>query len=134
MITYMLDYLALERLSYQSNNTDIKQSFVNSPTLTSIQTPVVQNHTGLWELDKEHRFFMDDIYYGVCIAKWIAEKLCITVKTIDEILYWAEIIRKENIIDHTTNSLLLDSFDLSEKFKSGLPCYYGLNSIDDIID
>ncbi|UTC80296.1 NAD/NADP octopine/nopaline dehydrogenase family protein [Treponema sp. OMZ 798] len=132
--TYMLDYLTLERLSYQSNNTDIKQSFVNSPTLTTIQTPVIQNHNGLWELDKEHRFFMDDIYYGVCIAKWIAEKLCITVKTIDEILYWAEIIRNEHIIDHKTNSLLSDRFDLSEKFKSGLPCYYGLNSIGDIID
>ena len=42
---HMLDYLALERFSYQSHNTDVKESFVNSQTLVSIATPVVQNES-----------------------------------------------------------------------------------------
>ncbi len=38
---YMLDYLALERFSYQSANTDIRESFVSSKTLSAIKPPVV---------------------------------------------------------------------------------------------
>ena len=131
--TYMLDYLALERLSYQSGNIDIKESFTNSATLTAIKTPVIQNQDGLWEIDKDHRFFMDDIYYGICIAKWIAEHLNIEVTTIDRILHWAQKIRKEEIIDEN-NKLVMNSEDLTPLFKAGLPCYYGFQTIDDITD
>ena len=130
---HMLDYLALERFSYQSENTDIKESFTTSQTLVSIQTPTIQNADGLWEVDTNHRFFLDDIYYGNCIAKWIAEQLNIEVPTIDAIIKWAQDIRDEKIIDEN-NSLLIDSKDLSAPLKSGLPCYYGYKTIEDIID
>lgn len=87
----------------------------------------------MWEIDRNHRFFMDDIYYGNCIAKWIAEKLDISVPTIDAILHWAQKVRKEVIID-ADNHLVLDSKDLSQSFKTGIPCVYGFNTIDDIVD
>lgn len=130
---YMLDYLALERLSYASENTDVKESFVNSRTLVVIKTPVVQNQEGTWEIPKEHRFFTDDIYYGLCIVKWIAEKLNLEVPTITQILQWAEIIQGEKLLDDT-GQLLLDHSDLSREFKTGIPCFYGFNSIKDIVD
>jgi hypothetical protein len=130
---YMLDYLALERFSYQSQNTDVKESFVTSQTLVSIQTPVVQNSEGLWEVDRNHRFFLDDIYYGNCIAKWMAEKLDIETPTIDEILHWAQLVRGERIIDDK-NRLILDSPDLTSPLKCGIPSVYGFNSIEDCID
>lgn len=130
---HMLDYLALERFSYQSHNTDVKESFVTSQTLVSIATPVVQNTQGLWEIDRNHRFFLDDIYYGNCIAKWMAEQLSIEVPTIDAILKWAQSVRHEEIIDGE-NHLKLDSPDLSAPLKSGIPCYYGYKTIDDIVD
>ena len=38
----MLDYLGLERLSYRSENTDIRESFVTSKTLGAIKPPVKQ--------------------------------------------------------------------------------------------
>lgn len=129
----MLDYLALERFSYQSQNTDIRESFVNSQTLVSIGTPVVQNAQGLWEIDRSHRFFLDDIYYGNCIAKWMAEQLRIEVPTIDAILHWAQGVRNEQIIDDD-NHLVLSSPDLSAPLKSGIPCYYGYHTIDEIVD
>ena len=131
--TYMLDYLALERFSYQSQNTDIKESFVNSKTLTAIASPAVLCDDGLWRIDKNHRFFMDDIYYGNCIAKWIAEQLNVETPTIDEILYWAQNVRNERIIDHT-NRLLVDGQDLMGRFKAGLPCYYGIEEIEELLD
>ena len=130
---HMLDYLALERFSNQSHNTDIKESFVTSQTLVSIATPVVQNEDGLWEIDRNHRFFLDDIYYGNCIAKWMAEQLGVETPTIDDILHWTQVIRKEQIIDEN-NRLILDDADLNTPLKSGIPCYYGYNTIDDIID
>ena len=39
---YMLDYLSLERLSYNSANQNIKESFVSSQTLGTIKTPVIK--------------------------------------------------------------------------------------------
>lgn len=130
---HMLDYLALERFSYQSSNTDIKESFVTSQTLVSIGTPVVQNKDGLWEVDKNHRFFLDDIYYGNCIAKWMAEQLGIDTPTIDKILHWAQFMRNENIINNK-NELVLDSPDLNKPLKCGIPTVYGFTSIEDCID
>ena len=130
---YMLDYLALERFSYQSHNTDVKESFVTSQTLVSIGTPVVQNAEGLWEVDRNHRFFLDDIYYGNCIAKWMAEQLNIETPTIDEILHWAQLVRGEKIIDDN-NRLILDSLDLTKPLKCGIPSVYGFKSIENCID
>ncbi len=129
----MLDYLALERLSYASGNTDIIESFVNSKTLVAIPTPVVRNRDGRWEIDQSHRFFMDDIYYGLCIAKWMAEKLDIRVDTITDILRWAQETRGERIVDEA-GRLITDSPDLTGDFKAGIPSFYGYGSIDDIVD
>ena len=130
---HMLDYLALERFSYQSQNTDVKESFVTSQTLASIATPTIQNADGLWEIDRNHRFFLDDIYYGNCVAKWMAEKMSIDTPTIDGILHWAQTIRRENIIDDN-NRLILDSKDLNTPLKSGIPCYYGFKTIEECVD
>lgn len=130
---HMLDYLALERFSYQSQNTDVKESFVNSQTLVSIGTPVVKNADGEWEVDRDHRFFLDDIYYGNCIAKWMAEQMRIETLTIDEILHWAQIVRGEQIIDDN-NHLILDSPDLNNQLKTGIPTVYGFTSIEECVD
>lgn len=129
----MLDYLALERFSYQSQNTDIRESFVNSQTLVSIGTPVVQNQDGNWEVDRNHRFFLDDIYYGNMIAKWMAQILNIETPTIDEILRWAQQVRNERFIDDN-NRLMLDSPDLAASLKCGVPSVYGFKTINDCID
>ena len=111
----------------------MKEAFINSQTLVSIKTPIVQNSEGRWEVDRDHRFFLDDIYYGNCIAKWMAEQLDIDTPTIDEILRWAQDVRHEQIIDED-NHLVLTSPDLSKPFKTGIPSVYGFNSIVDCID
>ena len=129
---YMLDYLGLERLSYQSENTDIRESFTTSLTLGAIKPPTIQLESGEWIIDKDHRFFTDDIHYGLCIAKWIADQLALDVPTIDSIIDWAQQLRNEKIIKG--NRLLLNSESLTSEFMSGIPPVYGLNSIDDILD
>ena len=95
---YMLNYLDLEHYTYHSKSTDIVDSFVNSPTLQAIGTPVVADDNGEFELDKNCRFFMDDIYYGIVIAKWVAQLLEVEVPMVDKILCWAQELRYERII------------------------------------
>ncbi|MCU4176209.1 NAD/NADP octopine/nopaline dehydrogenase family protein [Carboxylicivirga sp. N1Y90] len=130
--TYMLDYLSLERVTYESENTDIRVSFTTSETLGAIKPPTVQLENGAWVIDKDHRFFTDDIHYGLCIAKWMADQLNLEVPTIDSIITWAQELRNERIIDGDT--LILDSESLTKEFMSGIPPLYGYQSIDDILD
>lgn len=105
---YMLDYLSLEVFSYNSTNKNIKSSFTNSKTLRLIETPVVRNNKNRLELNKNHRFFTDDIFYGLCIAKWFAEQLSIDVPMIEEILEWAQkileisLVKSGKLIDNCT--------------------------------
>lgn len=129
---HMLDYLTLEYFSHKYWSIDIKDSILSSQTLHSITTPVIQNEEGTFEIDKNHRFFLDDIYYGNCIAKWMAEKLGIHTPTLDDILRWAQSVRGEKIIDES-NHLILTSPDLQDSFKTGIPVVYGFSSIDDCI-
>ncbi len=130
--TYMLDYLALERLSYQSENTDVRESFTTSQTLGAIKPPTVQQDSGEWVLDKDHRFFTDDIRYGLCIAKWMADQLGLEVPAIDKITTWVQDLRHEKII--VDGKLLLDDDSQAPEFLSGVPPVYGIDSIDGILD
>ncbi len=129
---YMLDYINLERLTYQSENTDIRESFTTSHTLGAIKPPTIQLESGEWVIDKDHRFFTDDIHYGLCIAKWLADQLELEVPTIDNIISWAQELRGENIIEG--NKLLLDSESLTKEFVSGIPPVYGITNVDQIIN
>jgi len=86
---YMLNYLDLERFSYNSSNENIKESFVNSKTLGQIETPVMKEGDS-FILDKNSRFFTDDIFYGIAIAKWLATKYNLEVPMIDELLEWSQ--------------------------------------------
>lgn len=128
----MLNYLALERLSYQSENSDIRESFATSATLGAIKPPTLQQEDGSWAIDTNHRFFTDDIGYGLCITKWMADQLGLTVPTIDRIIDWVQVLRNEKLIEG--DKLLLDSEDITTKFKSGIPPVYGMQTIDDVVD
>ncbi|MBF6617144.1 MAG: NAD/NADP octopine/nopaline dehydrogenase family protein [Candidimonas sp.] len=113
---YMLDYLTLERFSYDSDNTDVKESFQNSKTLSKIKPPVIRNGKE-FSIDTAHRFFTDDIEYGLCIAKWFATQLNIDTPFIDEIIHWS-----------TSTSASITSLS------GGLPANYGLFKLDEAID
>jgi hypothetical protein len=128
---YMLDYLGLERLSYKSVNTDIRESMVTSQTLGAIKPPTVQIDSGEWVIDTNHRFFTDDITYGVCIAKWMAEQLNLDVPMIDSLIEWAQEIRHEKYFEG--GKLLVDSESLTGEFKSGIPPVYGIHDIEGIL-
>ena len=130
---FMLDYLALERFSYASSNADILSTFVNSKTLREIRTPVVQLPNGKWGFDIRHRFFSDDIYYGICIAKWFAQQLDLETPMADEVLHWVEGLRGEKLLDEQKR-LQTASPALAAPFVSGLPEYYGKRDLAALLD
>lgn len=113
---YMLGYLALERFSYDSENTDVKESFQNSKTLSKIKPPIIDNGN-VFAIDTSHRFFTDDIEYGLCIAKWFAIQLNIETPFIDEIIDWS-----------ISTSASITSL------AGGLPENYGLFNLNDTIN
>ncbi len=128
---YMLDYLALERFSYNSANENILDSFKNSVTLRAIGTPTVTDENRMEIFDKNHRFFNDDIFYGLCIAKWFAEQMNLKVNTIDKILIWAQDLLKIQILNND-NTLNIQSLTL-DKFKTGIPVTYNLSSLEECV-
>ncbi len=129
---HMLDYLALERFSYQSDNTDIRESFTTSKTLGAIKPPTRQRADGRWEIDTDHRFFTDDIAYGVCIAKWMAQELGLETPQMDAIIEWVQELRGERFI--ADGRLLVDEDPLAGRFRSGIPPVYGIDTVDGILD
>ncbi len=128
---YMLDYLGLERLSYQSRSTDIRESFTTSETLGAIKPPTKQLADGDWVIDTDHRFFTDDISYGVAIAKWMAQQMEIAVPTIDAIIEWVQELRGEAYI--ADGRLLTDSDSLAGRFRSGIPPVYGIETLEGVV-
>lgn len=129
---YMLDYLGLERLSYQSENTDIRESFTTSKTLGAIKPPTKRLESGEWVIDTDHRFFTDDISYGICIAKWMAERMELEVPTMDAIIEWVQELRGEAYIEN--GKLLTASESLAGEFRSGIPPIYGIETLEGVVD
>ena len=129
---YMLDYLSLDRLVYQTSSIGIKESFTESETLGKIKTPVMPLENGEYMIDKNCRFFTDDIPYGLLIAKWIAEQLGEQVPFIDEIINWDQDLRDEKFLTDDNKVDLVAC--LKDDHTSGIPPSYGVTSVEDILD
>jgi hypothetical protein len=83
--TYMMNYMDLERYVYRKTFGNIYDSFIESSILGNIKTPVIEVG-GEYRLDKNGRFFTDDIFYGLCVMKSIADALSVSTPSLDKIL------------------------------------------------
>ncbi|MDD4532748.1 MAG: NAD/NADP octopine/nopaline dehydrogenase family protein [Bacilli bacterium] len=116
----MLNYLDLEKYSYTFPITSIYDSFINSPTLQNIKTPVIKTPNG-YEISKKSRFFTDDIFYGLCIFKSVAQYLEIETSYLDALLRWAEkttgilILDKDNKLNKNLTSGSIFKYDFDKK-------------------
>ncbi len=128
---WMMGYITQDNLTNLNNNQTIIETFENSSTLGAIKTPVIEVN-GQWILNRKHRFFYDDVFYGLCIAKWFAQKLNIQTPHIDDLLMWAQSYLNEPIIEN--NRLNCDSSMKKNPFKFGLPSIYGYTSLEQVID
>ena len=83
-LTFLLGYLELESFSTGSEVNDIKKSFVESRTLHQIKPPLIKIDNTLF-INTNHRFFKDDIFYGLDIAKFFAKQFSIETPEMDKI-------------------------------------------------
>lgn len=86
-LTFLLGYLELERFSAGSEVEDIKKSFVESKTLHQIKPPLIKIKERYY-INTNHRFFKDDIFYGLDIAKFFANQFSIETPEINKIRHF----------------------------------------------
>lgn len=129
--TYMLDYLALDRQTNLTDSKTVLDTFRNMESLDAIRTPVMKVRDK-WLIDRNNRFFLDDIYYGLCIAKSLAERLDIHVMHIDGLLYWTQQLLGQRIIED--DRLVIWDEMREDRFKYGVPEAYGYATLVEIMD
>ncbi len=128
---WMMDYITQDNITNKNDSKTVLDTFKNSETLGAIRTPVVYEENK-WVLNKKHRFFYDDVFYGLCIAKWFAQKLEISVSNIDTVLEWAQDYLGEKFIED--KKLAFYSEVKKTPMKYGVPESYGFLEIDEVID
>jgi hypothetical protein len=102
----------------------------DSVQLASIKTPVAEGADGRMYLDKNFRFFLDDIPYGLLIAKSFSEMLHVDTPLIDEVIGWAQSLRNEKfLVDGKINK----EFCFSKKYLCGIPEVYGVTSMEELV-
>jgi hypothetical protein len=127
---FMLDYLSFNRFFNKSeSNKNFLDSLLNSNSLSNIATPVIKDDD-FFVIDKNHRFFHDDIFYGLCMVKYLAQKLNLDVYNIDKLLYWAQDLLGNSLIKN--DKLVLDDV-YNDKFKYGVSLFMRYDNLDDII-
>lgn len=128
---YMLGYLELENLNHNSKCTDILASLRDSQQLGEIKTPTVEGPDGRRYLDKNFRFFEDDIPYGLLIAKALGEMFNVETPFITEVIEWAQKLRGEEfLVDGKINR----EYCLGENVVCGIPQVYGITKIGDLVE
>jgi len=106
--------------------TDLRRFFRENQAYKGFRCPFRAVEGG-WEPDFSNRYFTEDIPYGLCVYKGLAELAGVSVPAIDEILIWAQThMGKEYIQDHS-----VDARDLRE---TGCPQRYGILSVATLKD
>lgn len=67
----------------------VDQLFAKSPAYKGFRCPFMRVGDG-WEPDFENRYFTEDVPYGLCVWKGIAELCGVATPTIDMLLEWVQ--------------------------------------------
>jgi hypothetical protein len=118
--------------------TPVRESMKESKHLAAILTPTTLTAKDGWRITHaKHRwpflYFTDGIPFGLLMAKWIGDKLGADTPFIDEVITWAQNLRRESFVDPTTGKINSD-YCLKEKYTSGIPEAYCITSMEDILD
>ncbi len=108
------------------DTSSLKQIFRTNSGYRGFHTPMKENKGG-WIPDFENRYFTEDIPFGLCIYKGIAEILGVETPMMDTILTWAqEKMGKEYLINGK-----LQGKDIKE---TNVPQSFNINTLDQLIN
>ncbi len=115
----------LARYVYRDPEPDLRAFFASNPAYRGFRCPF-REVPGGWVPDFTNRYFTEDIPWGLCVYRGLAELAGVDTPAIDEILLWAQ--------GHMGKEYLrggrLDGRDLGE---SGSPQRYGIRSLDALL-
>ncbi len=104
----------------------LKQILRTNTGYKSFRTPMKKIESG-WIPDFSNRYFTEDIPFGLCIYKGIAEILVLETRMIDTIMNWAQKhVNKEYLVNGK-----LQGKDVPE---TNAPQRFGINNLEDLID
>jgi len=124
-VPHIFDFLA--KFVYQDPAPDLKTFFATQPAYKGFRCPLKQAEDGKgWHPDFNNRYFTEDIPYGLCIYKGVADIVGASTPTMDMVLYWVqEGMGKEYVVDGK-----LAGKDVGE---TAAPQRYGITTIDGLV-
>jgi len=97
-VPHIFDFLA--KFVYQDESPDLKTFFATCSAYKGFRCPLKQAEDGGWHPDFHNRYFTEDIPFGLCIYKGVADIVGAETPVMDMVLAWAqEGMGKEYIVD-----------------------------------
>jgi len=107
------------------DKTNLKTVFATNQGYASVRYPLKQIEGGVM-INTESRFFWEDIPYGLCILKDIAQMVKVKTPMTDKMIEWhQQFMNKKFIIDGKLNKELLK--------ETGCPSKFGIKDIEKLL-
>lgn len=120
-----------EYLSFPDPNCKtIDQLFCTSPGYKGFKAPFKANGRGEYEVDVNHRYFGEDIPYGLCVWKGIAELVNVDTPTIDKLIFWCQSMMGKEYLTTVDGKGKLNGRDVDE---TSAPQKYGITCIKNLV-
>lgn len=92
-----------------------------------IYSPMVESEGGVWKVDWKSRYLSDDVPYGLCVLRGLAEFVDVKTPTVDMLLLWAQ--------EHMGKSYLVNGRLCGSDVKAtGAPQAFGFMKLHDLPD
>lgn len=107
------------------DTSSLKQIFATNKGYAGCKTPVKVVEGGVIP-NVEHRFFIEDIPFGLCILRDLADLLGIDVPHINKFIIWhQQFMGKDFLVDGKLNEKLIP--------ETGAPRRYGITNLDSLV-
>lgn len=101
--------------------------FTTNRGYTALTTPMKQREDGRWVPDFSSRYFTEDIPFGLCLAKGVAEMAGVDTPTIDKFIAWAQVhLGKEYLVDGKLTG--------KDALETASPRHFGLNTLEELLN
>ena len=111
-----------------SDKSSVHSILRTNPAYAGLTHPMKKTACGQWEPDFEYRYLTEDIPFGLCVIKGLAELTGVETPAVDKVLRWAQrMMRKEYICPKTLQGC---GEDMAE---TRAPGAFGLRSLPEIL-
>jgi hypothetical protein len=126
--------------SQVADNRTLMAALRTNSAYKTIRTPL-KAVTGGFTIDTEHRFFLEDVPFGLVVLRDLATMLAVETPAIDEILLWCQqLMGKEYLVRDAaaekkrgTRNSVVYALKGKDVKATGAPRVYGIKSVKDLV-